>query len=100
MSSEDEALARELAEQLAKLRVEEVILNALVQISSIGYRRLGATPETRDDRDLGQTRLAIETLQMLVPVLRQVFPAEVVGSFESEVASLQLAYVQATKEEQ
>ena len=39
-----------------------MLLNVLVQISSIGYRRLGLTEETKEDRDLGQAKLAIDTM--------------------------------------
>jgi hypothetical protein len=98
VSRDDEELARQLAEELKKLRVEDVVLQSLVQISSIGYRRLGLTPETKDDRDLGQVRVAIETMRALVPVLQQVVPAELVRDFESSVANLQLAYAKAATE--
>ena len=95
---EQEAVARELAEELRKLRVEDVLVNALVHVSSIGYRRLGLTEDSRDERDLPQTALAIETMQALVPVLEDFLPAELVASFEEQVASLQLAYAKAAKE--
>jgi hypothetical protein len=70
----------------------------LVQISSIGYRRLGLTEETREDRDLGQAKLAIDTMKALTSVLAQVVPAELVLEFERSVAELQLAYVKAVSE--
>jgi hypothetical protein len=98
MSSDPEAqeqLARELAEELARLRVEDIVINALIQISSIGYRRLGLTEETREDRDLEQARLAIDTMNALVPVLDQVVPGDLVRDFQSSVANLQLAYAKA-----
>ena len=34
-----EQVARELAEELRTLRVEDVLVNALLAVSSIGYRR-------------------------------------------------------------
>ena len=68
----EEELARELAEELRRLRVEDVLIQTLVTISSIGYRRLGLTEDTRGDRDLEQSRLAIETLRAVTPVLEQV----------------------------
>jgi hypothetical protein len=94
---EQEAIARELAEELRKLRVEDVLVNALVHVSSIGYRRLGLTEDSRDERDLPQTALAIETMQALVPVLADFLPSELVAGFEEQVANLQLAYAQAVK---
>lgn len=95
---EQERLARELAEELRRLRVEDVLVNALVQVSAIGYRRLGLTEDTSGDRDLAQTSLAIETMQALVPVLEGFLDEEVVDGFEEQVANLQLAYAKAARE--
>jgi hypothetical protein len=94
----EEELARELAEELRRLRVEDVLIQALVSVSAIGYRRLGLTEDTRADRDLEQARLAIETLRAVTPVLEQVVPAELVQQFAEQVASLQLAYAKAASE--
>jgi hypothetical protein len=95
---EQEAIARELADELRKLRVEDVLVNTLVHVSSIGYRRLGLTEDSRDERDLEQTSLAIETMQALVPVLNDFLPEELLTSFEEQIANLQLAYAKAVKE--
>ena len=97
-SEEQARLARELAEQLRNLRVEDVLVNTLMHVSSIGYRRLGATAEARDDRDLDQVRLAIETMRALTPVLERFVPGELVRDFNSSVANLQLAYANAATE--
>jgi hypothetical protein len=98
VSEYEEEAARRLAEELRNLKVEDVLLNVLVQISSIGYRRLGLTEETKEDRDLGQAKLAIDTMKALTPVLVQVVPSELVLEFEQSVAELQLAYVKAASE--
>jgi hypothetical protein len=98
VSEGEEQVARELADELGKLKVEDVLIGALIQISSIGYRRLGLTPETKDDRDLGQARLAIETLRAVTPVLENVVPPDLVRDFNQSVANLQLAYAQATQD--
>ena len=95
---EQEQLARELAEELRKLRVEDVLVNTLVHVSTIGYRRLGLTEDSVDERDLDQSRLAIQTMQALVPVLEGFLPEDVVSGFSEQVANLQLAYVNAAKE--
>jgi hypothetical protein len=87
-----EELARRLAEELRKLRVEDVVVNTLVQVSSIGYRRLGLTEDTKDDRDLEQSRVAIETMRALVPVLGAFLPHELVSDCQEQIANLQLAY--------
>jgi hypothetical protein len=95
---EQERLARELAEELRKLRVEDVVIQTLIHVSSMGYRRLGLTEQTKEDRDLEQARLAIETMKALTPVLELVVPAELIRDFNSSVANLQLAYAKAAQE--
>jgi hypothetical protein len=96
---DQEEVAEALAEELGKLRVENVLVGALIQVSSIGYRKLGLTEETKYERDLEQTRIAIETMRALVPVLQQVVPEELLRDFEQSVAGLQLAYAKAKAEE-
>jgi hypothetical protein len=98
VSESEEEVARRLAEELRQLKVEDVLVSVLIQISSIGYRRLGLTDETKDDRDLGQAKLAIDTMKALTPVLSHVVPAELIRDFDQSVANLQLAYAKASSE--
>ena len=95
MSESEEQVARELAQELQKLKVEDVLISVLIQISAIGYRRLGLTEETKDDRELPQAKLAIDTMKALMPVLGEVVPADLIRDFEQSVANLQLAYATA-----
>lgn len=95
-----EDIARELAQELRRLKIEDVLIQTLITISSIGYRRLGLTPETEDERDLAQTQLAVDTMRALTPILEKVIPAELLREFNQSIASLQLAYAKAAAEEQ
>jgi hypothetical protein len=95
VASDEERLVRELAEQLKQLRVEDVVVQTLVTVSSIGYRCLGLTEDTRDARDLQQTQRAIAVMQALTSVLGTIVPQEAVRDFESALANLQLAYASA-----
>jgi len=95
VSESEEQVARELAQELQKLKVEDVLISVLIQISAIGYRRLGLTEETKDDRELPQAKLAIDTMKALMPVLGEVVPADLIRDFEQSVANLQLAYATA-----
>lgn len=100
LSAEDqERLARELADEFRRLRVEDLVIQTLVTVSSIGYRRLGLTEDAREDRDLTQARLAIETMRALTPVLETFVPAELVRDFNQSVANLQLAYAKSAAED-
>jgi hypothetical protein len=95
---EQEKLAEELLEALRTLKVEDVLIQTLVTVSSIGYRRLGMTEDTENERDLEQTRLAIETMNAITPVLERFVPEQLVQDFRASVASLQLAYAKAAGE--
>jgi hypothetical protein len=97
--SDEEEVAEALVEELGNLRVENILIGALIQVSSIGYRKLGLTEETTSERDLEQTRIAIETMRALVPVLQKVVPDDLLRDFEQSVAGLQLAYAKAKSEE-
>jgi hypothetical protein len=98
-SEDQERIARELADELRRLRIEDVLIQTLITVSSIGYRRLGLTEETRDDRDLQQAKLAIDAMAALTPVLESVVPAELIRDFNQSVANMQLAYAQAAADE-
>jgi hypothetical protein len=96
---DQERIARELVDELRRLKIEDVLIQTLITISSLGYRRLGLTPDTEDERDLQQAKLAIDTMTALTPVLENVVPADLIRDFQQSVASLQLAYAQAASAE-
>jgi hypothetical protein len=85
----------ELREALDRVGVADVLLQALTATASLGFRRV--SPEARD---LPQTRLAIEALRALEPVLREGGVGDdVVRDLEQARANLQLAYAKAVEEE-
>ena len=85
----------ELREALDRIGVADILLNALSATASIGFRRVSA-----DARDLGEVKLAIESLRALEPVLREAGVDEaVVRDLEQARTNLQLAYASAVAEE-
>ncbi|MFO7572783.1 MAG: hypothetical protein R6W48_09340 [Gaiellaceae bacterium] len=81
----------ELRAALAEVEVAHVLVEMSTAVVSLGFHRL--SPETRD---LSQTRLAIEALRALEPVLRDGGLAdELVRDLEQARANLQLAYASA-----
>ena len=81
----------ELREALGKVRVADVLVDALTAAVSLGFHRL--SPEARD---LDQARLAIEALRALDPLLREAGVDEaLVRDLEQARANLQLAYASA-----
>jgi hypothetical protein len=87
--SQEELLAQ-LEEELAKLKVADVLVQTVFTVSSLGYRSLG-----EEHRDLDQAKLAIDALRALVPVLKDAVPADVTRDLDQLVANMQLAYAKA-----
>jgi hypothetical protein len=84
----------ELREALEKVRVDDVLVNALMATVSLGFHHVSG-----ETRDLVQARLAIESLRALDPVLREGGVEEaVLRDLEQARANLQLAYARAVAE--
>jgi hypothetical protein len=91
---DEQKLVEELQAELAKLKVSDLLVQTLYTVSSLGYHRLSG-----ETKDLDQARLAIESLQALVPVLEGSVPPEALRDFQQVLANLQLAYASAVSED-
>ena len=94
MAEDEQKLVEELQSELAKLKVSDLLLQTLYTVSSLGYHRLSG-----EAKDLEQSRLAIESLKALMPVLEGSVPEEALRDFQQVVANMQLAYADAVSEE-
>ena len=74
-----------LTEQIAQLRVDDVLLGAASTLASVAYAKLGAN-------DLVQAKHAIDVLGTLVPLLEDEGMKRDLGS---ALANLQVAYADA-----
>ena len=90
-ASEEELRAAYEAE-IKKVRVEHVLLEQVVTLINLGMRRTGLAPGTEDERDLGQVRLAIESIRVLMPLVEQSAGAQA-GPIRDALSQLQLAFV-------
>jgi hypothetical protein len=90
--SEEELLHR-LEEDFKQLQVADVLVQAVLTVSSLGYRSMG-----EESRDLEQAKLAIDALRALVPELKDAVPADLARDLEQMVANMQLAYAKAAAE--
>lgn len=94
MGEERSPTEEELREALEQVRVEDVLLNALMATVSLGFRHVAG-----ETRDLSQAKLAIESLRALEPILREGGVEEpVLRDLEQARANLQLAYAKAVSE--
>jgi hypothetical protein len=89
----DEELRERLEQELKQVKVQDLLVQTVYTVSSLGYRRL-----TPDDRDLEQARLSIEALRALVPLLEGAVPDQMLSDLNQVRANMQLAYAKAVSE--
>jgi hypothetical protein len=89
--SEEEMRAAYEAE-IKKIRVEQIVLEQIVTLVNLGMRRTGLAPGTEDERDIGQVRMAIEAVRVLMPLAEQAAGPQA-GAIRDALSQLQLAYV-------
>ena len=60
-----------LEEELKRVRVEQVVTEATVSILNVAVLRAGLVPGSEGEQDLGQTRMGIEAVRALLPLVEQ-----------------------------
>jgi hypothetical protein len=88
--SEPELTAEQLIEQIKQLRVADLVVSTVTTLGQIAYAKL-----EESSRDLDQARLAIDSIQVLLPKLDGHVPAELSRDLGQMVTNLQLAYAAA-----
>jgi hypothetical protein len=89
-----EELRAALEEEMKQLRVDDILLQSVVSLINLGIRRLGVAEGTEDERDLAQSRVAIDSVRALMPILEEVAPDQI-PAIRDGLSRLQMAYVQA-----
>lgn len=84
-----------MQEEIGRVPVSEHLMAFMASLSSMAFSRMGLSLDTERDRDLDQSRLAIDSFKALVEVLAPVSPGETVGLYRSTLAQMQMAYVSA-----
>jgi hypothetical protein len=82
-----------LEAELAKLRVEDVLLENVVGMLNLGFRRSGFAGGTEAERDPVQVQLAIDAVTALVALIERSIPPAQLTSLRDAISQLQLAYV-------
>jgi hypothetical protein len=90
--SEEELRAR-LEEELRRITVKNILVQTVVTLVNLGGQRLGASEATRDVRDLAQSRMAIEAVRAILPLLEaDPEDADQMKPVRDALAQLQIAY--------
>ena len=87
---ESELTPEQLLDEIKRLKVTDLVLSTVTTLAQLGFAKL-----EESSRDLEQARLAIDTLQAIVPKLEGHVPAELSRDLGQMVANLQLAYASA-----
>ena len=93
-ANEEELRAR-LEEELKRITVRDVLVQTVVTLINLGGQRLGLSEAGQDAADPEQTRVAIEAVRSLLPLLEaEAGGAEQVKPVRDALAQLQMAYAQ------
>jgi hypothetical protein len=89
----EEELRAALEQELKRVRVEQVVLEATISILNVAVMRAGLVPGSEAERDLDQVAVGIEAVRGLLPVVEQI-AGEQARPIRDALSQLQLAYVQ------
>ncbi len=88
----DEELRAAYEAELKRIRVEDVLVQAVVSLLNLGARKAGLTgAEDDEERDLEQVRQAIEGVRALLPIVEPVLGPDA-KAVRDALSQLQLAY--------
>lgn len=88
-----EVSAEDLAEELLKIKVSDLVVQGAVGLIQLGTIRISG-----EQRDLAQARLAIDTLRALEPILRKQVSSEMADELLGALGSMQLAFAAAVSD--
>ena len=97
MSDADQTAQEAAAEVKRTVPVQDEVVSMVQTVIDVGDRRTGLVGGGADEHDLHQTRLAIETIRALLPVLEQVLDPSSMTTLRGALSELQLAYADATE---
>jgi hypothetical protein len=93
----DEERARAYREQVKQLHAVDIASSLMLDLVTIGYQKLGLTPETADLRDLGDARLFIDLLRATLGVVENELDAMQRRDLHSTLAQMQLSFARAVQ---
>jgi hypothetical protein len=93
----EEEMRAALEEELKRVRVEQVVTEAAVSILNVAVLRAGLVPGSEGERDLGQTRIGIEAVRALLPLVEEALGPQQARPIRDALTQLQMAYVRAVE---
>lgn len=91
---EEEELVKQLQEELDKLTTKDIIIQLMMSLSSLAYKKMGLPVGTNDKfRDKIQAKLAIDGFDALLKVLTDEVSAQERETLYSSLTNLQMNFV-------
>lgn len=90
----EEELRAALEEEMKRVGVADILLQGVVSMLNIGFRRTGVAPGTEGERDLEQVALAVDAVRAQLGVIERAAP-EQLRPIRDALSQLQMAFVQA-----
>lgn len=94
-----EEIAAAFVHRLGRTPVHDIIMQTMATMTDVAGIRLGLGPEEDEVKDLGQARLAIETLRALMGVAEANMGQAASRPFRDPLAQLQMAYAKIAEAE-
>jgi len=83
---------RAFEEEMRRVTVDQVLLQAIVSLVNLAGRRMGLAPGAEAERDLGQVRTAIDAVRALMPLVEATEGAPDLAPIRNALSQLQMAY--------
>ena len=93
----DEERARAYREQVKQLHAVDIASSLMLDLVTIGYQKLGLTPETEELRDLGDARLFIDLLHATLGVVENELDEMQRRDLRSTLAQMQMSFARAVQ---
>ena len=91
---ETEEMINKLQEEIDKLSVKDVVMQIMMSLSSLGYKKMGLPVGTNDKyKDKVQAKIAVDSFEALLKVLDAEISAQEADNLRSSLSNLQLNFV-------
>jgi len=91
---EEEELMKQLQEELDKLTSKDIIIQFMMSLSSLAYKKMGLPVGTNDKfKSKEQARLAIDSFDALLKVLGDELTAQERENLQASLTNLQMNFV-------
>jgi len=91
---ETEEMINKLQEEIDKLSVKDIVMQIMMSLSSLAYKKMGLPVGTNDRyKDKVQAKIAVDSFEALLKVLEAEIDAQEADNLRSSLSNLQLNFV-------